>query len=419
MQSRNAHAPTLGGIAPPTSLSSASNRRAIVRPRRDCLDSMLAVTRRRGAADGRKGQGRSMEQRENGKQAGQGGAGRMGRAAWGMGLALVLAASLGAQALPELTAQAPPAPVPGAGATVPAGAVAEVYGISPSADPVGPGDVLAVQVYGQPQLSGSLRVGPNGVIAPPFLAPLQVAGEPPQRIEQRLRRAYATMLLHPLVSVRLLENNSRRVSINGAVPRPGVYAFSGELSLLQALALAGGVDPVKASPEVLLFHQPPVTSRRAADGRLTYTANTVLETIDLNRIPADPGLNRLLRPGDVIDVQEAQPVYISGDVMRPGMATLGPGLTLTQLISASGGFLPQADTAHVRVLRLLPDGQRRTLVVNVARAQHNRGPDLALEANDIVLVPGSLLRMTGLELLDFFTGTERWRVQQTVANRVP
>jgi polysaccharide export outer membrane protein len=335
-----------------------------------------------------------------------------------LAMALVLAAGAGAQVLPELAAPLEPAPAPVASA-VPAGAVPEIYGVAASADPVGPGDVLDVEVFGQPQLSGSLRVGPNGAIAPAFLPPLTVAGEPPQRIEQRLQQAYGRMLMHPLVSVRLLENNSRRVSINGAVPRPGVYAFSGEISLLQALALAGGVDPVKASPDVLLFHQPPVTERRGANGMPTYTTNSVLETIDLNRIAADPGLNRRIQPGDVIDVQEASPVYISGDVMHPGTATLGPGLTVTQLISASGGMLPQADPAHVRVLRLLPDGARRTLIVNVGRAQRDRGPDLALQANDIVLVPGSLVRMAGLELLDFFTGTERWRVQQSVANKIP
>lgn len=294
-----------------------------------------------------------------------------------------------------------------------------VYGASPSADPVGPGDLLDVRVFGQPQLSGNLRVGPDGVIAPAFVAPLAVAGKTPVQIQQLLATQFGGMLLHPLVSVRLLENNSRRVSVNGEVPRPGVYAFSGELSLLQALALAGGVDPVKASPKLLLFHQPPVTARHDPSGTLTFTANSVLETVDLSQIEAHPELDKLIQPGDVIDVQQAHQVYISGDVMHPGSAALLPGLTLTQLVSSSGGLLPQADGGHVRVLRLEPNGQRQTLIVDVGRAQQNRGPDLPLAADDIVLVPGSAMRMVGLELLDFFTGTERWHVQQTVANHVP
>lgn len=279
--------------------------------------------------------------------------------------------------------------------------------------------MLDVRVFGQPQLSGDLRISADGVIAPPFEDPISVAGQTPAVIQSRLEQVYGAMLKHPLVSVRLLENNSRKVAVNGEVPRPGVYAFSGQLTLLGALGLAGGVDPVKASNEVLLFHQTPASSRIGAGGRPTYTVNAVLETIDLNQIPQRPELNRLLQPGDVIDVQEARQVYISGDVLHPGSAALLPGLTLTQFISASGGTLPQADPGHVRVLRLQPDGSRRTLTVNLGAMQHARAPDLSLQADDIVLVPGSTLRMAGLELLDFFTGTERWRVQQTVANKIP
>ncbi|MGH9393998.1 MAG: SLBB domain-containing protein, partial [Terriglobales bacterium] len=154
-------------------------------------------------------------------------------------------------------------------------------------------------------------------------------------------------------------------------------------------------------------------------GKLTFTANSVLETVDLDAMEQHPELNRWIQPGDVIDVQQARQIYISGDVMRPGAEALLPGMTLAQLVSESGGLLPQADGGHVRVLRLAPGGGRQTLTFDLRRAQQNRGPDLALEADDIVLVPGSVMRMAGLELLDFFTGTERWRVQQTVANHVP
>lgn len=330
-----------------------------------------------------------------------------------MGLLGMAVAAAAGQGLPEMVS------APANAAPLPAG-TGEIFGTAASADPVGAGDLLDVRVFGQPQLSGDLRVGPNGAIAPPFVADLQVGGETPRQIEDALTAAYSRLLLHPLVSVRVAENNSRRIAVNGAVPRPGVYAFSGRLTLLEALAMAGGVDPVKASQIIYLLHRPPAQAGRNAHGTPTFTVNEALETIDLRRIAQDPGLNRALAPGDVIDVPEAHLVYIAGDVMHPGAAPLTPGLTLTQLISASGGFLPQANAGQVRLLRREGNGVgRRLLVVDVGAMQHNRRTDLALEADDIVQVPGSLLRMTGLELLDFFTGTERWRVQQTVANRIP
>jgi len=294
----------------------------------------------------------------------------------------------------------------------------QLFGAAAAADPVGPGDLLDVRIFGQPQLSGGLRVGPDGEIAPPFVERLAVGGETPAQIEQALARAYGGMLLHPLVSVRVAENNSRRIAINGAVPRPGVYALSGELSLLQALGEAGGVDPLKASRRILLLHAPPAEASVDRGGVARFTVNEALETIDLDQLGAHPELNRRLRPGDVIEVPEAHQIYLSGDVMHPGAATLTPGLTLAQLVGSAGGFLPQADVHHVRVLRL-EGAQRRELIEDVGAAQRNRGPDLTLAPDDIIQVPGSGLRMAGLELLDFFTGTERWRVQQSVASKVP
>lgn len=328
-------------------------------------------------------------------------------------LALVVTGGSFAQGLPEMTS-APANALP-----LPTGA-GEIFGTAAGSDPVGAGDLLDVRVFGQPQLSGDLRVAPDGSIAPPFIADLDVGGETPRQIESALTTAYGRLLLHPLVSVRVAENNSRQVAVNGAVPRPGVYRFSGQLTLLEALAMAGGVDPVKASQTIYLLHRPPARAGRNASGTPTFTINEALETIDLRKVTQDPRLNRRLAPGDVIDVPEAHLVYISGDVMRPGAEPLMPGLTLGQLISESGGLLPQANSGQVRVLRRESAGVgRRLLVLDVGAIQHNRRADLPLEADDIVQVPGSLLRMAGLELLDFFTGTERWRVQQTVANKVP
>ncbi|TAN24566.1 MAG: hypothetical protein EPN33_02035 [Acidobacteria bacterium] len=327
-------------------------------------------------------------------------------------LGMAAASFAGAQVLTERTL-ATPSPSEAAPEATPT----TLWGSAATADPVGAGDLLDVRVFGQPQLSGSLRVAADGVIAPPFLNSLPVAGKTPLAIQAELANAYSTLLKHPLVSVRLLQNNSRKVSINGVVPRPGVYAFSGELSLLQALAMAGGVDPSKASTRILLFHQPPVTMRKGEGGKLIYTANSVLQTIDIARIGTDPALDQLLEPGDVIDVQPVRQVYLSGDVLHPGAAPLVPDMTLAQLISSAGGFLPQADHT-VRVLRLQPNGQRRTLVVNVDGAQRTQQPELKMAADDIVLVSGSVVRMAGLELLDFFTASGRWRVQQTVANHV-
>lgn len=338
--------------------------------------------------------------------------GRWGRLTAGVALAWVLAqpALGGAQGLD-------PVPVP---PPLPASGVVQVYGSGPGANTIGPGDLLDVRVFGQAQLSGDLRVGPDGRLTAPFLAPLPAAGRTPAQMQQELAQAYGQLLLHPMVSVAIKEVNSRRIAINGAVPRPGLYAFTGQLTLLEALSLAGGLDTAKASPRVYLFHTSPATTEAPVNGQAHFGVETVLETIDTSQIPAHPELNRELVGGDIINVEEAHSVYVTGDVMHPGEVPFRPGLTAAQLISVAGGLLPQADHSHVRVLRLEPDGVgRQTLTVNLGAVDANHARDLPLQADDIVLASGAPMRMVGLELLDFFTGTERWRVQQSVANAVP
>jgi polysaccharide export outer membrane protein len=290
----------------------------------------------------------------------------------------------------------------------------QVYGSASDADPVGPGDLLDIQVFGEPQMSGQVRVAANGAIRPAFLPSLPVAGKTPAEIEQQLRKSYSTLLRDPLVSVRLLENNSRRITITGAVPRPGIYAYSGQLRLMDALTLAGGVDPERASPDIFLLHP------AKAEGNADPSVDTVMETIDTRKLIGDPGLNRLLEPGDVIDVPQQKRVYITGDVLHPGEMPLTSQLTLGKAITIAGGLLPQASHGTVKVLRRSSTSTGRTqLVANISDIQSNRRPDLPLEPGDIIVVPGSALRISGLEILDFLSGTGRWRVQQSILNTLP
>lgn len=332
------------------------------------------------------------------------GAGEWMRLLLGAGLVACLSAGLSAQSLTPT----PVSPI------LPSSGIMQVYGSASGADPVGPGDLLDIQVFGEPQMSGQVRVAANGDIRPAFLSSVHVAGKTPEEVQQQLQQNYAALLRGPLVSVRLLENNSRRVTITGAVPRPGIYAYSGQLSLLDALTLAGGVDPDRASPDIFLLHP------AKAEGNVQPAVDTVMETIDTRKLVQDPSLNRLLEPGDVIDVPQQRRVYITGDVLHPGEMPLLPQLTLGKAISIAGGLLPQASHGAVKVLRRSSTSTGRIqLVADIGAIQNNRRPDLPLEAGDIIVVPGSVLRVSGLEILDFLSGTGRWRVQQSILNTLP
>jgi len=111
---------------------------------------------------------------------------------------------------------------------------------------LGAGDVFDVRVFGEPDLTASYRVAEDGSIDFPLIGRIQVAGlEPPgtaDLLRDRLRDGH--FLLDPQVSVFVKEYNSKRVSVMGAVARPGTFPMSSGLTVVQAISLAGGFTPL-------------------------------------------------------------------------------------------------------------------------------------------------------------------------------
>ncbi|MGH9525604.1 MAG: polysaccharide biosynthesis/export family protein [Terriglobales bacterium] len=314
-----------------------------------------------------------------------------------------LAAEAGTPALPAM---------PSAGNS---SGVIQIFGAAGPNDPIGPGDLLEVRVFNQAQLSGEARVGANGMLDLPFLGSVRAAGLTSAQLEQRLTSRYGELLRHPLVSVRVLQVNSRRLAITGEVPRPGVYAFSGRVTLLGALAMAGGIEMQRAAADIYLLHATPARNFTEPNGTPGISVDSVLETISIRRLFTQPGYNPVLQPGDTIEVPPAHRIFVTGDVIRAGDLPLRAGMTLAEAISEAGGTLPQANTGKVRILRPVP-GQSRPdqIIVNLAAINQGKAPDVRLAAGDICVVPDSAWRNVGLAVLDFFSGAGRWRVQSAL-----
>jgi len=121
---------------------------------------------------------------------------------------------------------------------------------------IGPLDVLDITVFKVPDLSRSVQVADNGAINFPLIGEVPAAGKTAQEVERELKgRLGASYLQSPQVSVFVKEYNSQRVTVEGAVKKPGVYPLRGKSSLLQFLALAEGVDRETASSSVAIFRQ--------------------------------------------------------------------------------------------------------------------------------------------------------------------
>ncbi len=119
---------------------------------------------------------------------------------------------------------------------------------------LGPQDLLEVSVFGLPDLTRSVRVNASGQISLPLAGTLDAGGrtlvELEQAIAERLRDGY---LQAPQVSVFVKEFTSQRVTVEGAVGKPGIYPLTGRTSLLQAIAMAEGLDPLANTRGVVVF----------------------------------------------------------------------------------------------------------------------------------------------------------------------
>ena len=108
---------------------------------------------------------------------------------------------------------------------------------------IGAQDLLAISVFGVQELAKEVRVNSNGQISLPLIGGMMAGGLTIPELERELARKYSDgYLQNPQVSVFVKEFTSQRVTLEGAVAKPGIYPITGRTTLLQAIALAGGID---------------------------------------------------------------------------------------------------------------------------------------------------------------------------------
>jgi polysaccharide export outer membrane protein len=119
---------------------------------------------------------------------------------------------------------------------------------------IGPEDLIEIQVFGVDQLTRTVRVNNRGQISLPLVGNLEVGGMTAQQAEALVvKRLAESYLQDPQVSLFIKEYTSQRVTIDGAVNKPGVYPLRGPTTLLQSLAVAGGQASLSDMTEVMLF----------------------------------------------------------------------------------------------------------------------------------------------------------------------
>ena len=279
---------------------------------------------------------------------------------------------------------------------------------------LGPGDVLDVRVFAQPDLNTMAEVDSDGNISSlPFLeAPIPAKCRTEKDVQKDIAAAYGKYLKGPQVSVRISERKSRQpATIFGAVRQPTRIQMLRQVRLNEMMAASGGFTE-RAWGTIQILHTEPLMcpepgeEAEAAPIEGTRIPLQIVKIADLKA--GKPDANPMIRPGDYIIVTEAEPVYITGSVVNPQGVYMRDKLTLSLALAMVGGVRKEAKTSDVRIIRQKPGSQEQeTIRVDLAAIKKNQKPDVLLQAYDVVEVgeasPFSSGRI-GSTFLGFITG---------------
>lgn len=316
---------------------------------------------------------------------------------------------------------------------------------------IGSGDLLTVTVFEVPELSRDVRVSQAGTIGVPLVPTrLHVAGLTEPQAEQVIADVLQSsgLVSHPEVTVTVKEHKSNPITIVGAVGHPMVYQADHRVTLLEALAEAGGVSndagdniivtrghaanfvmvPTDQEPaatsapgaassletensEVPAAGQeqaprdaqpafpPAADAQQATDPQVPGDASGGpasgnIITINLNELieKGDTRNNIFLQPGDIVTVPHAGIVYVLGAVNRPGgfvVANDRTQLTAMKVLALAGGLKNIAKLDHAVIVRKDDQGKQTETEVDLKKVLHQESEDIQMRASDILYIPDS------------------------------
>jgi len=154
---------------------------------------------------------------------------------------------------------------------------------------IGTGDVLMVNVYNEPEVTGKMPVRPDGMISVPLVGDVQASGMTTERLQATLAQRLTEFVRQPSVTVVLEEMNSRQFNVMGQVQHPGSFPLTRPIHVMDALAQAGGFAEFAKTKKVYVL-------RRDANG------NTVKLPFDYKHVSQGNGSDIQLQSGDTVIV---------------------------------------------------------------------------------------------------------------------
>lgn len=201
---------------------------------------------------------------------------------------------------------------------------------------LGPGDTIEVSIFGEPDLTRTVTVKPDGTISLPLIGEVKAAGKTTSQLVAELATLYRKYLRAPVISVVIREFRVDRIYILGQINRPGEYQVRPGMGILEILASAGGPTTRADLTKAVIIR-----------GRTEALQLNLLEAFAKNKSP-----DVKLLPGDVLFIPETdRRIVVLGQVNRPGAYDLLEGQRVADLLAAAGGLTARAALPRAFLVR--------------------------------------------------------------------
>jgi polysaccharide biosynthesis/export protein len=232
---------------------------------------------------------------------------------------------------------------------------------------LGPGDVVKITVYNNPDLATETEISLGGKISFPLIGEVTIGGLTRSQAEKTISARLGKGGFIPNAHVNLLvaQYRSQQVSVMGEVNKPGNYPINKPTSVAELIAMAGGIT-AKGSPVITII-------QKDGNGRV------VQREIEMKRLlPGGNAASLRLGHDDIVVVPPMPVFYIYGEVRQPGAYPIAPEMTVRQALSVGGGLTIRGTERGIQMERKGKDGQLRT-----RRAQLSD----RVQPNDVLHIP--------------------------------
>ena len=243
---------------------------------------------------------------------------------------------------------------------------------------IGPEDILTIEVWKYPDMSGEVTVDYKGEIKFPPIKKMSVAGMTTFQLEEELTTALSKYLIDPVVFVKVKEFNSKRVIALGEITT-GMYSLKRRTTLVEFIGQIGGMKPNSDSFHIKLIPK---------DGKMAV--------YNLNELINDPRKSAevTVSGGDTVYVPplEINKVFVLGEVKNPSVINIKGTLSITEAIAQAGGFTQNAVKSSIIVIRGELGSQKGIRVnLNELLKRADVSQNIGLNPGDIVYVPKSFV----------------------------